>query len=82
LPRLTVEAFNAANYNDLSNELNALVEEFHSLDRNHQIAKLHTYVNQWGILVAWTNRRARGTQSLVNLSPSEQTLQNLLRMGE
>ncbi len=57
LPKLTVEAFKSAKYNDLVNELNALAGEFQTLDRDHQIAKLHTYINQWGILTAWTRRK-------------------------
>jgi WD40 repeat protein len=79
-PQLTVETFNSAKYNELATELNALVEEFQALDRNHQIAKLRTYIHQWGILPAWNKRRAVGVQKLVNL-PAPQTLQSLLQMG-
>jgi WD40 repeat protein len=82
LPKLIVEAFKTAKYNELANELNALVGEFQILDRDHQIIKLHTYINQWGILNAWKNRQDRGIQSLENLPLSEQTLQKLFQMGE
>ncbi len=83
LPKLTVEAFKSAKYNELANELNALVGEFHILDRDHQIAKLHTYIiNQWGVFRAWTNLKARGIQSLSQLMDSDQAPQNLFQMGE
>ncbi len=83
LPKLTVEAFKSAKYNDLVNELNGLAAEFQTLDRDHQIAKLHTYINQWGILAAWTRRKGEGVeQSLKDLPQSERTLQKLFQMGE
>jgi hypothetical protein len=82
LPELTVEAFQVDKYNGLVEELNALVEELHLLDRDHQIAKLHAYVNQWGILTAWENRKAEGIESISQLGTDEQTLRNLFQMGE
>jgi hypothetical protein len=81
--KLMVENFCSKNYNGLARELNALVEEFHVKDRDHQIAKLHAYINQqWGILKAWTRRRNEGTQSLKDLPESERPLQKLFQMGE
>ncbi len=80
--KLMVEAFDSKNYNGLAGELNALVEEFHTLDRDHQISKLHAYVNQWGILTAWNNLRAQGVQNLSALPESKQSLQKLFQMGE
>jgi WD40 repeat protein len=83
LPKLTVEAFQIAKYNELANELNILVGQFQTLDCDHQIAKLHAYVNQWGILKTWTRRQNEGTQqSLKDLPESERTLQKLFQMGE
>jgi WD40 repeat protein len=80
-PQSIVEAFKLAKYNELASELNALVEEFQALDRNHPITKLHTYIHQWGILPAWKKCPAVGTQRLVNLLAPQQTLQWLLQMG-
>ncbi len=77
-----VEGFNSKNYNRLASELNALVEEFHTLDRDHQISKLHAYVNQWGILGAWNNLRSQGVQNLSGLPESKRSSQKLFRMGE
>jgi outer membrane protein assembly factor BamB len=77
-----VEAFNSKNYHRFAGELNALIQEFHTLDRDHQISKLHAYVNQWGILTAWNNLRSQGVQNLCALPASKQSLQKLLRMGE
>ncbi len=83
LPRLTVEAFKTAKYNELVNELNALVGQFQILDRNHQIAKLHFYINQWGIHTAWTRRNREGIQqTLKDLPESERTLHKLFQLGE
>ncbi len=82
MAKLMVEAFDSKNYNGLAEELNALVEEFQALDRDHQISKLHAYVNQWGILTAWNNRRAQGVQNLSALPASDQSLQKLFQMGE
>ncbi len=82
-PKLIVEAFKLAKYNELASELNALVEEFQALDLNHQIVKLHTYIHQQDILHAWNIcRRDKGIQRLINLPTFEQkTLPMLLQMG-
>ncbi len=80
--KLMVEAFDSKNYNGLAGELNALVEEFQALDRDHQISKLHAYANQWGILTAWNNLRAQGVHNLAALPESQQSLQKLFQMGE
>jgi hypothetical protein len=77
-----VEAFGSQNYNRLANELNALAEEFHKLDRAHQVSKLHAYVNQWGILAAWNNLRSEGVQNLSALPAARQSLQKFFQMGE
>ncbi len=77
-----VEGFDSKNYNGLAGELNALVEEFQALDRDHQIFKLHAYVNQWGILKAWNNLRSQGVQNLSALPASQQSLQRLFQMGD
>jgi hypothetical protein len=77
-----VEAFNSKNYNRLAGELNALIEEFQALDRDHQISKLHAYLSQWGILTAWNHLRAQGVQSLSRLPASKQSLEKLFQMGE
>jgi hypothetical protein len=77
-----VEAFNLKNYQGLAGELNAFVQEFQALDRDHQIAKLHAYVNQWGILTAWDTLRSQGVLNLSALPESGRSLQKLLQMGE
>lgn len=77
-----VEAFKAEKFNELAVEINDLVEEFHILDRDHQIAKLHAYINQWGVLRSWTNLNTNGIQSLSQLMASDQPPQNLFKMGE
>jgi hypothetical protein len=82
IPKNLVEAFSSANYNKLVQELNALAEELCTLDRNHQIAKLHAYVNQYGIFNAWIERRGRGILSLTGLSETERNLRALLQMGK
>jgi hypothetical protein len=81
-PKLIVEAFKLAKYNELARELNALVEEFQTLDLNHQIVKLRTYIHQQDISRAWEKCPAVGVQRLVNLPTAEQkTLPMLLQMG-
>ena len=87
LPRKFVQAFQAEKYNQLVVKLNTLIkkvnEEFPSLYRNHQIKKLHTYINQWGILSAWNNRRdPELPQNLASLESSQQTLRSLFHIGE
>jgi hypothetical protein len=77
-----VEVFNRENYQGLANELNTFVQEFQALDRNHQIAKLHGYVNQWGILKAWDTLRSQGILNLSELAESKRSLQQLFQMGE
>ncbi len=79
-PKTKVEAFNSTNYNQLIGELNAFVEDFSGLDRDHQIARLSAYINQWGILKAWNTLRSGGVYSLSALSESQ--LKNLFQMGE
>ena len=81
-PKLIVEAFKLAKYNELASELNALVEEFQALDLNHQIVKLRTYIHQQDILRAWGKCPAVGVQRLINLpAPEQKTLPRLLQMG-
>ncbi len=63
-----LQAFNSKNYNGLAGDLDALVEEFHTLDRAHQISKLNRYVNQWGISTAWNSLRAQGCAEFVGTS--------------
>ncbi len=79
-PKTKVEAFNSTNYNQLVGELNALVEDFSALDRDHQIARLSAYINQWGILKGWNTLKSGGVHSLSALSESQ--LKNLFQMGE
>ncbi len=79
-PKTQVEAFNSTNYNQLIHEMNAFVEDFSALERDHQIARLHAYVNQWGILNAWNTLRSGGVQHLSELP--ELQLKNLFQMGE
>ncbi len=81
-PTKIMHAYSPENYNNLVGKLNAFIEEFSTLDHNHQVAKLKAYVTQWGILTAWTNRKARGLYSITDLPVSEQELEKLLRMGE
>ncbi len=77
-----VEAFDSKNYNGWARALNPLVEEFHTLDRTHQLSKLHAYVNQWGILTAWNHLREEGMQNLSALPESKRSLQKLFQMGQ
>ncbi len=79
-PKTKAEAFNSTNYNQLIGELNAFVEDFSGLDRDHQIARLSAYINQWGILKAWNTLRSGGVYSLSALSESQ--LKNLFQMEE
>ncbi len=82
-PQLIAEAFTSSKYNALAAELNALAEEFLQLDKEHQIAKLNAYVNQWGILPAWTNLgKQHGIFRLVNLPSEKKSLRQLFQMGE
>ncbi len=79
-PQTKVKAFNSTNYNQLLGELNALVEDFYVLDRDHQIVRLHAYINQRGILEAWNTLRSQGVQQISALAESQ--LKNLFQMGE
>jgi hypothetical protein len=48
--------------------MNALIDEFQSLNREHQTAKLFDYINQRGILKVWTERYKKlGIESLAAL---------------
>jgi WD40 repeat protein len=79
-PKTKVEAFNSTNYNQLIGELNAFVEDFSALDRDHQITRLSAFINLWGILKAWNTLKSGGVHSLSALSESQ--LKNLFQMGE
>jgi WD40 repeat protein len=68
LPRNIVEAFTPEGYNKLAKELNILIEEFHKLDREFQMIKLRTYVNQKEVFEAWLDLHAEGIRSLTDLS--------------
>ncbi len=86
-PRQLVETFNPGRYNAWAVKLNSMIakfnQQFPTHHRQHQIIKLHTYINQYGILKVWNRRRTEGyAQNVTSLMPSEKTLSNLFHMGE
>jgi WD40 repeat protein len=54
-PLVLLEKFES--YATIVDEMNGLIDAFHTLDREHQIAKLRAYVGQTYILGAWNNLR-------------------------
>jgi hypothetical protein len=48
--------FSQKSYANIVKQMNALIDEFQSVNREHQIALLSTYVNQYGILKVWDER--------------------------
>ena len=82
-PQLIAETFTSSKYNELAAKLNALIEEFLRLDKEHQIAKLNAYVSQWGILPAWNAlHKDHKIFRLVNLPSEKKSLRQLFKMGE
>jgi hypothetical protein len=55
--RVLLAEFGPGNYEKIVKEVNALIDKFHALDQEHQIAKLRAYVGQTYILGAWNNLR-------------------------
>jgi hypothetical protein len=80
-PALLVKAFQSSEYNLLAEELNSLVEEFKKLDNEHQVAKLSTYINQFGILKAWEGLHEKQIYKLSNLLGEAKGLDRILQMG-
>jgi hypothetical protein len=81
LPRKIVKAFTAEEYNKLARELNALVERFHTLDREFQIIKLHVYINRREVFEAWLDLHARGIRRLIDLPEEEKHLKQLFQIS-
>jgi WD40 repeat protein len=59
--------FAPESYANIVDEMNGLIDAFHTFDRKHQIAKLRAYVGQTYILRAWNNFRDQGIDSLAAL---------------
>jgi hypothetical protein len=81
-PRDLLNTFNPENYAKIVEEVNALIEMFEAIDREHQIAKLRAYVSQPYILGAWNNLHARGINSLAALLERTDAPHDLFQMGE
>jgi WD40 repeat protein len=80
-PRALLEKFES--YATIVDEMNGLIDAFHTLDREHQIAKLRAYVGQTYILRAWNNLRFQGIESLAALLERRDIApHDLFQMGE
>jgi hypothetical protein len=78
-----LKRFNPRSYEELVKEINALIDEFRTLERETQILKLYAYVNQWGMLNAWNKLRSRGIDSLATLlEKKDSVLPDIFNMGE
>jgi hypothetical protein len=71
-------------YAKIVKKVNVLINVFHDLDKNHQIAKLRAYVTQWGILEKWKDLHHQGINSLTHLiqKRKEITPLELFNMGK
>jgi WD40 repeat protein len=80
-PLVLLEKFES--YATIVDEMNGLIDAFHTLDREHQIAKLRAYVGQTYILRAWNNLRFQGIESLAALLERRDIApHDLFQMGE
>ncbi len=66
----------------MAKRLNGYADSFHKLDCQHQIAKLHAYINQVGILKAWKeNYRPQRIYTLTELAARSDVTPNFYQMG-
>jgi len=79
-----LEKFSSKSYATLVNEINALIDEFHtSCKREMQILVLHAYINQWGILNKWNKLHDQPIYSLSALLQKKETASlDIFNMGE
>ena len=72
-----LKTFDPASYANIVDQMNALVDEFGKLVCEHQIAKLSAYINQRGILKAWSEvYKPLGINSLFSLLKQKDILLN------
>jgi WD40 repeat protein len=81
IPRVLLKKFKS--YGKIVDEMNGLIDAFHTLDREHQIARLRAYVGQTYILGAWDNLRDhQGINSLAVLMQTDIAPHDLFQMGK
>jgi hypothetical protein len=81
-PTALLNTFSPKSYAEMVIGVNALTDEFRTLERTHQIARLYAYSNQWGILKKWKNLRRQGVRSLADLFKQNSMPQDIFNMGE
>ena len=80
IPRVLLKKFES--YAEIVGEMNGLIDAFHTLDREHQIARLRAYVGQTYILGAWNNLHDQGIDSLAALLQTDIAPHDLFQMGK
>jgi WD40 repeat protein len=82
--RALLNTFSKESYPELVKEVNALIDEFHALERKTLMMRLYSYVNQWCILRKWNHLRDQGVTSLSALFQQNKMTppQDIFNMGE
>jgi hypothetical protein len=81
-PQALLGKFAPESYANIVDEMNGLIDAFHTLDREHQIARLRAYVGQTYILGAWNHLHDQGINSLAALLQTGIAPHDLFQMGE
>jgi WD40 repeat protein len=82
-PKILLEKFEPTAYAEIIEKVNCLINGFHILDKEHQIAKLRGYVTQVHLLGAWNNLRRQDIDSLATLlERTDIPRRDLFQMGE
>ncbi len=81
-PKILLKEFNPEACAAMAEKANALAMEVEVKDRKHQVAKLHAYVNQYGIYKLWTKLKQEGIENLSALLQQPEAPKDLFRMGE
>lgn len=81
LPSAILNAFNPDAYAVIAEKVNVLIDRFNTLDREHKISKLHAYVNQQDLRLAWQALHRQRIFSLVELKQTKHSPSNFFDMG-
>jgi hypothetical protein len=76
-----LEAFSPDAYAVIAEKVNALIDAFKALDHEHKIAKLHAYLQQQDLRLAWDALHRRGIDSLTGLQQTDFAPANFFDMG-
>ena len=81
-PKALLIQFSPESYAGIVKEVNALIDEFRALEREHHISRLRAYSSQWGILGKWNRLRSQGVPNLSALLQQRDAPQDIFNMGE